>query len=342
MFRYDFAGITALFMKPVRALVIGLFFVLMPALPLFAQGAADDAIFEYKQNYEPVEYLPEPNYRFYVDVVVLALLMLAVPLLMSGKLRRFRGIIGWLPAVTFIYFGILRGGCICPVGATGNAVIGLFEPELIGWTTLLIFLLPLFMALIMGRVFCTSGCPLGAVQDMFYSRKHNYRLPRLLRITGTVAAVMVLAATVWFALSGRFFFICHIDPYRTLFHQGYVWVRKVESVLSGTSSENRFFIAESRVMWMYLGIILLIGIKIPRVFCRFICPYGVLLGLLSLVSFKRRSIDSESCVFCGRCEKVCPVQSISIDRENRKAELSNFSCVQCDRCSSVCPRDSVK
>ena len=68
----------------------------------------------------------------------------------------------WIVAITIIfailaiglaYFGLLRGGCICPVGATTNFCIGLAAPELIGKTVAILFLLPLIAAFFFGRVF---------------------------------------------------------------------------------------------------------------------------------------------------------------------------------------------
>lgn len=323
--------------------LVAVVFLLLPVSGGFAQEvSADDAIYDFKQNYVPTEYSAEPDFYFYTDVVILAFVMLLAVVLMGWKpLGRWRRLIAWLPAVSLIYFGILRGGCICPVGATANTALGLLNPELVGWTTIAIFLLPLFFALIWGRIFCTAGCPLGAVQDLLYNRKDFFRLPQWLRSAGIISATAILAATIWYALKGLCFFVCHIDPYRSIFHLGYAWVRRAGAIFNGDSFEHVFLLAGSLSMWLYLAFMLLLGSRIPRVFCRFVCPYGILLGLFSLVSFRPRKIDTGKCLYCTKCAQVCPVQAITIDRASGVAVVSGFACIQCDRCSDACSCEAV-
>jgi polyferredoxin len=214
---------------------------------------------------------------------------------------------------------------------------------MIGRITLAIFLIPLVSAWIFGRVFCTAACPLGAVQHLLYSRKRFIRLPRAFVKISLFTTAAVLLATIFFALSNRMFLICELDPYRVLFFNGYAWFKQIAGLIMRTPQPEHLILTVcSGGLLIYTAVILVIGWWIPRIFCRFVCPYGVMLGVVSLVSFRQRTIDSSSCVYCGRCEKVCPVQAITIDRKSKTINLSSYHCVQCNECTDACSLDAVK
>ena len=101
-------------------------------------------------------------------------------------------------------------------------------------------------------------------------------------------------------------------------------------------------VACGRIAWTWLGIALLAGRLVPRVFCRYVCPYGVLLGLFSVFAFRRRRIDPDLCRHCETCQEECPVQAIRIDRASREARLSVYQCIQCGRCSRLCKPGTVE
>ena len=92
---------------------------------------------------------------------------------------------------------------------------------------------------------------------------------------------------------------------------------------------------------MILLAALVLGRWVYRPFCRFVCPYGVLLGLFSMVALKRRHIEQNQCVKCGRCEKQCPVQAIVLDPKTREYRISSYHCIQCNRCSSICRKNGI-
>jgi polyferredoxin len=249
----------------------------------------------------------------------------------------------FMAAIAFLYFGIVRGGCICPVGSVANLVVGLKTPNMLGRITLAIFLIPLVAAWLFGRVFCTTACPLGTIQHLLYKRKKFIRLPRVFLLLGIVSTVLILLATIHAALFRSRFLICELDPYRVLFFNGYAWFKQVSGMLlHNPQPEHVILLACSGGILIYTAVILLIGWWIPRPFCRFVCPYGVLLGLLAMVAFRRRTIDSQSCVYCGQCEKACPVQAITINRAEKEVSLSSYHCVQCGKCSDACRFDSIK
>ena len=62
---------------------------------------------------------------------------------------------------------------------------------------------------------------------------------------------------------------------------------------------------------------LLIGVFVGRPYCRFLCPYGVLLNLASRLSRWRVTITPSACVQCRLCEKSCPLGAIEVPSERR-------------------------
>lgn len=139
------------------------------------EGANTGSMKEFKDDYIPKEYFPTPEYMVFVDLGVLFLLLLiGLFFVLKRKSQRAMSI---MAIITFAYLGFIRGGCVCPVGAISNTTMGLVDPAMIGLTSLIIFLIPLVIALIAGRVFCTSGCPLGAVQHLMQKKKKFKKVP---------------------------------------------------------------------------------------------------------------------------------------------------------------------
>ena len=87
-----------------------------------------------------------------------------------------------------------------------------------------------------------------------------------------------------------------------------------------------------------LGVIVVIvmvlgSIFLPGFWCRGFCPYGALLGLLSLLSPMAVNRNPASCSGCGSCAAACPSR-IPVDERKR---LSGPECVGCTECVSACP-----
>jgi polyferredoxin len=87
-------------------------------------------------------------------------------------------------------------------------------------------------------------------------------------------------------------------------------------------------------------VVLVIGsVFIANLWCRYLCPYGALLGLVSMLSpFKVRR-DAEACIDCGKCAKACPAR-LPVDQ---KLQVRSAECTACLSCVAVCPaRDALQ
>lgn len=254
---------------------------------------------EFKSGYEFPETLePEPvgEVRQWIDVVVLAgALGLASWLAVARHSRR--GIF-WLMIFSLLYFGFYKQGCICPIGSIQNVALALFDPKYaVPGTVLIFFLLPLVFALFFGRVFCSSVCALGAIQDLVVIRPLT--LSRKVTVGLSVIPYAYLGLAVMLAATGTAFLVCRFDPFVGFFR------------LAGNAP------------FLYLGAgFLLVGTVIARPYCRFFCPYGVLLGWMSRFSWRHLAITPTECVKCRLCETSCPFDHIQkpnlgLARENR-------------------------
>ena len=70
-------------------------------------------------------------------------------------------------------------------------------------------------------------------------------------------------------------------------------------------------------MFIFAGVLLLSGVFIARPYCRFLCPYGVLLNWMSRFSWKHMTITPAECIQCRLCENSCPYDSIDFPNTKR-------------------------
>lgn len=222
------------------------------------------------------------------------------PLLDVGVLALALVLAGWLvhrhrrrPALLLLtvgcvaWFGWLRQGCVCPVGSLQNVAEAIADPAApILVSTIALFVLPLLATLWHGRTFCAGICPLGAIQELVLLAP--VRLPRWLSALLGILPVVYLALAVLFSVTGSGYLICRYDPFVGLFRLG--------------ATANMLVVG---------GCLLLIAVFVGRPYCRFLCPYGVLLGWAGRLAKRRVTISPVGCAACRLCEDRCPYDAIA-------------------------------
>ncbi len=306
----------------------------------YAQEQADlRSISAFRDEWVPYEYLPLPEWLVYIDMgIIISLIVIALFFVLKRKPAKW---LNWMAIITFVVLGVIRGGCICPMGLTTNIVMGVFLPFMVSLAGLILFVFPLLAALIGGRVFCTSGCPLGAFQHILPTRKKPYKVPAKINRYIKIAPIIVLSLTIYFGLKGTLYIGCELDPYKPIFFTGKAWFEQGLMAILGNPMEPKILLGFGLVGWIYLIVALVIGYWVERPFCRLLCPYSSVLGLFSIVAWKRRSIDESSCNYCQLCAKNCPTQAITIDKKQGLQKVSNYDCVQCNKCSDRCKTNAL-
>lgn len=210
-------------------------------------------------------------------------------------------------AVTLVYLGFVDGGFLSVSHITNTINLG---PSLIlgDLPLLTIVVFTLVTTLIWGRVFCSSLCPFGAVQDFLtrvVPKRWQRNVPQAIHDKAIYLKYAFLAVIVLMAIFyGGVSVFQYFEPFGTL-----------------------FFYSTSIVLWSILALILLASAVVKRFYCRYLCPLGAALGVLSLVSLSRIK-RVEQCTACTVCEHACPTGAI------RRHQIDFKECVRCDVCES--------
>lgn len=223
----------------------------------------------------------------WADVLLLAL-ALAVSVWLVRRVRSRRWILAF-SLVCLAWFGFARHGCICPVGAVQNVAVAAWHGGGLPGFAAALFALPLLAALLFGRVFCAAVCPLGALQDLFIVKP--LRVPQALDAVLRLIPLAVLAFGLVYAVNGAGYLICRTDPFVGFFRRS----APLPLMLTGMA-------------------VLLVGLVVARPYCRYFCPYGVLLELCARIAWKPVDVTGHTCINCRLCAGTCPVDAIAVPR----------------------------
>ena len=233
--------------------------------------------------------LPDARAWEFIDVFVLAAALFLATYF--AYKQRSRKNIFLLMLFSIIYFGFFRKGCICPIGAIQNVSLALFNPAyVIPLSVIAFFVLPLIVTLFYGRTFCAAVCPLGVMQDLVVLKP--VKVSKGLATVLGLFPYIYLGLGVLFAATGAGFVICQYDPFVGFFRFGV----EFNMAVFGIS-------------------MLVLGTVVARPYCRFLCPYGVLLNWMSRLSKRHVRITPSACNNCRLCEASCPFGAIVIPEE---------------------------
>ena len=227
-----------------------------------------------------------PRTAGWLDVLVLAV-GLGLASWMSLRLRS-RVALVILSVVSLGYFGFWKQGCVCAIGSVQNVALGVADSSYaVPFTVIAFFSLPLVFGLIWGRGFCAGVCPHGAMQDLVLAKP--VKVPGWLDEALRVGPWIYLGLAILFAATGGLFLICKFDPFVGIFR------------MSG-----------SRTMMVISAAMLVLSMFVGRPYCRYLCPYGALMGLVGRVAKWRPTVAPDACTQCRLCETSCPYGALTI------------------------------
>lgn len=254
-------------------------------------------------------------------------------ILTMGLFLGFGGVGGLADGVLFLQFvpSLLRFLGSASLGAAG-------------------FLVVVALTLLFGRLYCSTVCPFGTLQDAIGRKKRpRYAFAK----PHTAIRLAVLVITVLVLLAGSGVLLNLLDPFSNF---GRILANLVRPValaannLVALVAERWGIHAVYQVPWPAVapvsvgvaGAMLLtvgwLGARHGRLYCNTLCPVGTFLGMLSPHALFRLRIDPATCGNCGRCERVCKAGCIDF----RKKTVDFSRCVGCCNCLAVCPDQALR
>ena len=190
---------------------------------------------------------------------------------------------------------------------------------------LVILVLVLGTGLLLKKAFCSWICPVGTLSESLASVgrrlfRRKLRVPRALDIPLRGLKYLLLAFFVY-----AIFFQMTPGDIAAFLHSPYNKVADVKMMY--------FFAHITSFALKVMAGLVVASIAIPYFWCRYLCPYGALLGFMSLASPLKITRIAPNCIDCGLCAKACPA-NLAVDRANR---VHSDECTACLSCVAACP-----
>ncbi|MFZ5928139.1 MAG: 4Fe-4S binding protein [Acidobacteriota bacterium] len=219
------------------------------------------------------------------------------------------GVEGWLPIAgmmnTKYFFGTGRVPAVHPAA-------------------MVLFLTFTGLSMLLRKSFCGWLCPVGTISEYLWKLGRdtfgrNFHLPRWLDI-GLRSLKYVLLGLFVYAV-------------------GTMSAAAIAQFLGSPYG----IVADVKMLnfFRYLGVaaavviaaLVLASIFVQNFWCRYLCPYGALMGLAALASPLRIRRNAETCIDCGKCAKACP-ERLPVDR---LVQIRSAECIGCLECVAACP-----
>lgn len=191
--------------------------------------------------------------------------------------------------------------------------------------------------LLMGRVYCSTVCPLGTLQDVAtFTREKIFRRPISHRFTPCrrirydvliIYAVLTIAGSAAAMLG---------EPWR--------WFDGIARGLAPGHDAGMFAVlAGDAAVGVAISVaaLALLGaysVHTGRDFCNHVCPVGTALGIVATRAALHIEIDPDRCTSCMKCEEGCKASCISV----KDRVVDNSRCVRCFNCISHCPENAIR
>lgn len=250
------------------------------------------------------------------------------------------------------------------MGALSNLFLQLqFFPSVLRFLTVFFavsalgFVLILVLTLLFGRLYCSSLCPMGTMQDIliFISKKFKKKKRRRFTYTPNRKLVLrysVLSATLLLWVFGSLFLLNLLDPYSNFGKISVTLIQPLFSQLNNglstiLQSVDNYSVAPMLpqslpwdVVAVSVGIFAVIAVMSMwrgRFFCNSLCPVGSVLGLVAEKSMYQIAFKDAACTMCRKCEFVCKAECL----DSQSKTVDQNRCISCFNCFAACSNQGL-
>ena len=231
----------------------------------------------------------------------------------SAWASRPPGVEGWLPIASLMNLKLwLATGSLPALHPAGAVLLVAF----------------LAISFLLRKAFCSWLCPVGTISEWLWrlgrrTFRRNWRLPR---------RADVALRSLKYILLGLF-----------LYAVGSMSVPAIQAFLGGPYGVIadvkmlNFFRFLGVATAVVLGALVLLSVLVQNFWCRYLCPYGALMGLVARFSPARIHRAPDICIDCAKCAKVCP----SLLPVDKLITTRSPECTGCLDCVAVCPAEGA-
>ena len=204
--------------------------------------------------------------------------------------------------------------------------------------TALLSLTWLTITFLLGRVYCSTACPIGTFSDMFLRlRRRSTRLNKPFRYRARPPwAIHILWVYLLCVIVGIVAVPFVIEPWNIA--RNAASAVHPELALSTWGSIGIGAAVGAAIGILSLIVIAILSLWHGRDFCTRFCPLGTALGYVQKYSVMHIELDPDKCISCGKCEENCRAQCISI----KDRIIDEQRCVRCFTCVADCPTGALR
>src|SRR3569833_284270 len=225
------------------------------------------------------------------------------------KVPRPAGVEGWLPIA-----GLMNTKYLLVTGRV---------PE-IHPAAMYLFIGFMLMSILLKKAFCSWLCPVGTFSEFLWRIGRRF-FGRNLRLSKWFDIPL---RGLKYVLLGLFVAVIGVMSAETL--DGFM--QPTYGLLVDVKMMN-FFRDMGITAAVVIALLAVLTMLVQNFWCRYLCPYGALMGLASLFSPVKIRRDAEACIDCSKCSKACP-SGLAVDQ---LVQIRTVECTACMACVAVCP-----